>query len=144
MKGITEMSKTIELLPDEQVVLSSDNDALILTNKRVRYNSTVWGSSCFVSITLHSVASCGFVTKSYPAILILAALSLIAAFVQHGQSTTLFVILAIAFIVAYVLTRRAVMAISSNGGETILVPTKGMNQDSLTKFIDALEKHKLR
>ena len=138
------MSKSIELLVDEQIVLSSDNDALILTTKRVRYQSTVWGSSELVSITLGSVASCGFETKSYPITLILAAILLVVAFVQRGSIAEYLVLLSVVFIIAYFLTRRAVLSISSNGGQSIVVPTKGMNQDSITKFIDALEKQKLK
>jgi len=60
------MSKAVELVPGEQVVLRSDEDTLVLTTKRVRYDAVVLGRSKFISITLDSVASCGLATRSYP------------------------------------------------------------------------------
>ena len=137
------MSNEIGLLADEQIVLSADNDVLILTSKRVRYRSTLWGRSDLVSITLDSVASCGLTTRSYPIALIIAAALLVIAFIERNDAATYLVLLSVILVVAYFLTRRAVLSISSNGGQAILVPTKGMSPDSITKFIDALEKQKL-
>ena len=138
------MGNVIEMLKDEQVVLSSENDALILTTERVRYKSEVWGSSELVSMTLNSVASCVYKTKSYPIILILAAIVIVVAFAERGDITAYLVILSVILVVAYFLTRQAVLSISSNGGEAIVAPVKGMSQERITKFIDALENEKLK
>ena len=140
------MSTKIALLPGEQVVMSSDQDILTLTTKRVRYDSALFGSSKLISITLDSVASCGLITKSYPILLLLAALAVIDALTQRGDAQWMFLFLAVAAVlaVAYFLTRRAVISIASNGGETILVPAKGMSRSSIVEFLEAIEREKLK
>lgn len=138
------MSTEIALLPDEQVVMSSDKDILTLTTKRVRYDSAVFGSSNLISITLDSVASCGLVTKSFPILLLLAALALIGAFTQRGDAQWMFLVAAAVLAVAYFLTRRTVISIASNGGQAILVPAKGMSRSSIVEFLEAVEREKLK
>ena len=138
------MSAQIVLLPGEQVVMSSDRDTLTLTKKRVRYDSAVLGSSSFVSITLDSVASCSLATKSYPLLLLLGALVLIGALTQGGDVQVMFIFSAAVLAVIYFLTRRAVIAIGSNGGREILVPTKGMSRAAIIEFLDAIEREKLK
>ncbi len=124
--------------------MSSDNDILTLTTKRVRYDSVVFGSSIFISITLDSVASCSLATKSYPILLLLGALALIGAFSQSGDAHWWFLVAAAVLAVAYFLTRRAVISIASNGGQTILVPAQGMSRNSIIEFLEAVEREKLK
>lgn len=117
------MSNKLALLPGEQIVSSSDNDVLVLTTERVRYNSAVWGRANLISITLDAVASCGIVTRSYPLLLILTAIASIAAVASiFTFGETMFVSLltvAGALVVGYFLSRRAVISIASSGGEAI-------------------------
>ena len=138
------MSNKIALLPGENVVTSSDNDVLTITSKRVRYDFVVWGRSNLISITLGSVASCGLVTRSFPLLLILAAIAFLGAFTQRGDALWLLIGAAIVLVVAYFLTRRAVISVASNGGQSILVPTKGMKRDAVVAFIEAVEREKLK
>jgi len=141
------MSANIDLLPGEQVVMSSDNDILTLTTKRVRYDSAVFGTSSFISITLDSVASCGLTMKPYPILLLLAVLALLGAFPEflfRGGMPWLTLGAVAVFAVAYALTRQAVISIASNGGQTILVPAKGMSRSSIVEFLEAVEREKLQ
>ena len=142
------MSNKIALLPGENVVTSSDNDVLTLTSKRVRYevryDFVVWKRSNLISITLGSVASCGLVTRSFPLLLILAAIAFLGAFTQRGDALWLLIGAAIVLVVAYFLTRRAVISVASNGGQSILVPIKGMKRDAVVAFIEAVEREKLK
>jgi hypothetical protein len=138
------MSNKIALIPGEEVVTSSDNDVLVLTTKRVRYDSVVWGRSNLISITLDSVASCGLITKSFPLLLIFAALAVVAAFTQRGGAIGGLLFVAVVLIVAYFFTRKSVISVSSNGGQTIFVPTKGMPRDRIIGFIEAVEREKLK
>lgn len=138
------MSNKIALIPGEQIVISSDNDVLVLTTKRVRYDSVVWGRSKLTSITLDAVASCGLITRSSPLLLILAAIAVAGAFIQRGDSLVGLLVVAVVLVVAYFLTRKAVISVASNGGQTILVPTKVMNRDAIIGFIEAVEREKLK
>ena len=138
------MSNKIALIPGEQIVTSSDNDVLVLTTKRVRYDSVVWGKSNLISITLDAVASCGLITRSFPLLLILAAITVVGAFTQRGDAIVGLLFVAVVLVVAYFFTRKAVISVASNGGQTILVPTKGMNRDAIVGFIEAVEREKLK
>ncbi len=138
------MSSTIALLQGEQVVTSSDNGVLTLTTKRVRYDSVVWGRSHLVSITLGSVASCGLVTRSYPFLLILGAIAFLASFSQRGGGFWGLLIAAAVLIAAYFFTRKAIISVASNGGDSILVPTQGMKREAIVSFIEAVEREKLK
>jgi hypothetical protein len=138
------MSNKLVLIPGEQVILTSDNDVLVLTNKRVRYDSIVWGRSNLIAITLDSVASCGIITKSYPLLLVIAAIAILAGFIQRGDNVWGASLIAGVLVVVYFLTRKAVLSVASNGGQNISVPTKGMSREAVVKFIEALEREKLK
>jgi hypothetical protein len=140
------MSTKIQLLPGEQVVMTSDKDILTLTTKRVRYDSEITGASSFISITLDSVASCGAITRSYPILLALAAVAAIAAIVKHDDSQMMMMLFVIAAVLAiiYYASRRAVISIASKGGDTITLPAKGMSRASIIDFIEAIEREKLK
>lgn len=138
------MSTKISLLPDESVVMSSDQDILTLTTRRVRYDSAAPGSSNFISITLNSVASCGLITKSYAFLPVLGTAVALFGVFQRGSEQIAALAFAGVLIVAYFLTRKAVISIASNGGQTILVPAKGMNRKTIVEFLEAIEREKLK
>jgi hypothetical protein len=138
------MSTKIALLPGEQVVMSSDNNILTLTTKRIRYDSALLGSYNLISITLDSVASCGLVTRSFPILLLLAALALIVAFSQHDEIQSIFFVATIVLVAAYFFTRQSVISIASNGGQSITVPSKGLSRNSIIEFLEAVESEKLK
>ena len=129
----------------EQSLLTSDNGVLTLTNYRVKYDAKGNGMSKFVSISLESVSSCGLITRSRPILLILAAVALIAAFAQPDQSARIgLLVAALAFGIAYFSTRSGVITVSSNGGESIVVPAKGMSRESIVSFLEAVMEAKLK
>jgi Na+-transporting methylmalonyl-CoA/oxaloacetate decarboxylase gamma subunit len=136
----------MKLLQGEQMLMESSGKVLTLTTARVRYEATERGRSKVVSMTLDAVASCGLATRSFPVLLALAAFSAVVgvAFVFRGSDGSfLFFLAAIVLGVAYLLTRTAVLEVSS-AGESIMVPTKGMSRDTLMEFVDAVDvaKHK--
>ncbi len=131
------------LLPGEQVLMSSANNALTLTNLRVRYTDARFGNSQYISMTLRSVASCGVVMRSYPALIILAVLSVIGAVAVEKQAPAFLIGAGVLFL-AYLLTRHSLIAIASNGGEEILAPTSGTSRKSIIEFLNAVEYQKLQ
>lgn len=130
---------------DEEDVMSSGDDTLKLTTKRVRAEYVYFGSSSFVSMTLDSVSSCGLITKSYPVLLIIAGLVM---FLGFGFSADFpieaAVAIAIICIVSYFLTKGAIISICSNGGKSIEVAAKSMSRSSIIEFLDAIENEKLK
>ena len=134
----------ISLLPDEQVVWSSDKEVLALTTKRVRYNSLEFGRSNLISITLDSIASCGLITRSYPIFLIVALFGVLIAFIQGGDTQTILLLVAAALVVIFLMTRGKVLSISSNGGQKIVMPAKRMKREAIVELIEAIEREKLK
>lgn len=154
--GDLEMGNSIALLENEEIVktLGNKDNTLTLTTKRVRDDFVVWGRTAINSITLDSIASCGAITKSYPFLLILGILSLLAsAFVVYNgdlyynstrQQVASLIVVGIILIVLYFFTRKSTISISSNGGRVIDFPTKGINRKDIELFINTLENEKLK
>lgn len=137
--------KTMPLVSGEQTVLASDNGTLSLTNYRVKFDATASGQSKYVSISLDNVASCGLVTRSRPVLLAIAAICGVLAVAVPDSSARIGLIFAgIAFVVGYFVTRSAVINISSDGGEGITVPAKGMARDQIVSFLEAVTTEKLK
>src|SRR5258706_9299203 len=133
-----------KLIAGEEVLLKSDNDTLMLTNYRVLFDEKGNGGSKCISISLESVASCGLVTRSRPLLLVLAGIAGLFVFVQHGPAVLGPLLIAFAFVAAYFFTRSGVITVSSNGGEGIVVPAKGMDRERNLGFFAALVKAKLK
>jgi len=136
------MSARIAFIPGEEVVSSIDN--VTLTNKRIRYDSAMGGSSKFVSITLDSIASCGLTTKSSLLLIMLGVLAILVAFAQKGRVQVLLFFVAAILGIVYLITRRATMCIASKGGQSISIPIRGMKRSSVIEFLEAVEQEKLR
>lgn len=137
------MGNGIEMLPGERVVLSSDEDILVLTNLRVRFSERASGSEQVVSITLDSVASVGLASSSSPILLILAAIAAVAGFAAGEQLLMVMLVAAAILVAAYFLTRKKVISIASSGGRQILAPATGLGMDACMKFINGVEREKL-
>jgi hypothetical protein len=133
------------LLTGEKVLMTSDKEVLTLTNYRVRFDQAARGASNYITICLDSVASCGLVTKSRPLLLVLAAIIVIGGVAQNDSGLKVMSILAAIILVgAFFVTRKAVIAISSNGGEQIIVPVKGMSRDEIIAFLEMLDDARLK
>lgn len=130
----------------EEVVVTSGNGVLTVTNYRVKYDASKKGNSKFVSISLESISSCGLVTRSRPVLLVLAAITLILALAQLGSAagSGLLLVIGLGFLVAFFVTRSSVITVSSNGGEDIVVPAKGMSRDATLFFLEAVMDAKLK
>lgn len=133
------------LLPGEIVLQASTNSALELTNYRVRFNAAAGGDSKQLSIPLDAIASCGVVTRTRPWLLVAAGICVALAALQHQSPMgALLVLVAIAFAIAYLVTRSGVINISSSGGEDIVIPSSGMSREQITPFLDAVLEARLR
>ncbi len=135
---------SLALITGERIIMSSDNDMLILTNMRVRLNAKNSGNSKLISITLDAVAACGLATRSYPILLLLGLCAVLAGLTQHNESQLVLIIVGVLLVLSYFPSRSAVMTIASSGKSEIIIPAKGMGRDAIIEFIDALEAEKVR
>jgi hypothetical protein len=135
----------MKLAAGEQVVMSSDGNQLTLTTLRVTLDQASAGASRYISIPLDGVSSCGLVTRSFPILLLLAVLAAVGGFVlKQKEATVGGLVVGVILVIAYFVTRVAVINISPNGGESIVVPAKGMARDKVLEFLRAVEDAKLK
>jgi len=138
------METSIDLVADEQVQHASNKGLLTLTSHRIRYRERRAGSFRLTSMTLDSIASCGVVGRSAPLLVVVGVLSLLGGLLAlKGSQQTAAVIIGLAFVVAYFVTRRTILSVASRGGEAIALPVRGMGPDELTQLVDAIERAKL-
>lgn len=129
----------IELLPGESVILSSTDNALVLTNHRVKYEASNGGTSSYKSIPLRKVSACAVTTKKYFILLAAAALFFLGMVMGNGQDAKIVsAVIAIACVVAFFLTRNGQLEVFSDAGCSIAVPTKGMKHEEVRKFAEAV------
>ena len=132
----------MQLLPGEQVVLSSDGDVVVLTTHRIRMHSVVWGQALIVSMTLDSVASCRYSTESNTKLLIAAIV--IGIIGLSGPGSGLLLGISGMLLIAYWMFSLVYISITSNGGSVLRIPARGLSQEDVVAFIDAVEREKLR
>ena len=134
-------------LPNERKLLSSDDDRLVLTTHRVRFQAKSFAFSRVTSLMLEEVSACEIATTSKPWLLVLALLFLLIglypATERNETPWTMGFVVAVFFGLAYLGTRRQVISVRSSGG-SINVPTQGMGLEKAKDFIDQVELAKYR
>ena len=108
---------------------------------RVIYNSISSGSSKFIAIPLDAVAYAGLATRSHPVLLFFSAFAGFVAFFGRDLTDAQAIVsgmVAVALIVAYFATRRAIITICSNSAEKISLPTQGMERESIVSFLNSI------
>lgn len=127
------------LLEGEHIIMNSRDAALSLSNFRVKYEAKAQGSSMYKSVPLTKISCCSLLTKSSPVLLVIAVLGLIACFVpQLEQLRIVGGVVAVVFVLAYFLTKRGRIQITSDCGEAISVSTSGLSHEEARKFVEAV------
>ena len=131
----------MKLINEEKTLLESNNGQLVLTTHRVRFDGkSTTGETKIVSILLDELCSCELTVKSYPILILLAALSLLYAFVGIN-STLAGIVGAVIFGVAFWFTRKQTLSLAS-AGAAINVESKNMKLVEVREFIDSVESTK--
>lgn len=130
---------SVGLLPNENNIMSSTDGALMLTNFRVKYESSNGSKSAYKSIPLNKVSCCALTTKKYPVFFLLAMLATIGIFASPtDQGRIMAAVVAIAFGLAYFFTRNGQIEIFSDSGTSITIPTKGLQHEDVRQFAEAV------
>jgi hypothetical protein len=132
--------------PDEKVLLESDNNVLVLTTHRVRYDAIGKGGGWadrteFVSILLEELASCAITHTSYPMLLLLALAGLLLAILIPDRAIV-GIAIAVLFAGGFFMSQRQVLRLSSTGGGQIQVNTASMTLQAVREFVDEVERAK--
>lgn len=115
----------MQSLPGEYLLFESPAGSFRVTTHRVRYERAGGGSAVIKSMMLEEVVSCALICRTYPILLLLAAVCFLGGIflslaVQHAGPVICGVIFAIIFAVAYLSSREQMIAVAS-AGATIFV-----------------------
>ena len=132
--------------PDEKVLVEADNNTLILTTHRIRYDAIGKGGGWadrteLVSIMLEEVGACAITRLSYPLLLLLALGGVLLAILVEDRALV-GIALAVLFAGGFFLSQRQVLLITATGGSKIQVNTGGMALQAIRDFVDEIEKAK--
>jgi hypothetical protein len=130
----------MKLLPNEQKLITSNNDKVILTDHRIYMTEKEWGQSYSNSIFLEDVRSIETKYKSYIMFIILGVLFFLASIFFAGQTKSgglfLFgIIICIVFFGTWMLTRKHVISITSVNGTSLNILVKSMSEDAINNFV---------
>jgi hypothetical protein len=134
----------MQLLPDEEILVTSNQDKIILTSQRVHLSDKQWGRSYQITLFLENISSIENVYKSNPAFLVVAGLSLAVGLItvereyEGGMAFAAFTI-ALVFLVLWLNSRSHVVTISSNGGGKLNFLVAGMSEGEVQDFVDKVE-----
>jgi hypothetical protein len=137
----------VGLIKGEKVIRTT-GFGVTLTNYRIKQDLKKSAGAMSLNISLDSVSSCGLVTQSKWYLLILAVFVAIAAVVTFKSNNYPIGItcasVTVVLILAYFVTRRACIAVCSNGGQHIFASTTGESYENIRDFIDAVMEEKLK
>lgn len=132
-------------MQDEKVLLKLDNEVLVLTNYRIRYDGKQWGKRKIVSIMLEDLTSCEIICTTKPALILVSILIAFALAVRVNAITTVELIagliVACVPILIYYLSRNQVLRLSS-ASASIVVDTEDISIEAANRFLDVAENSK--
>lgn len=140
----------MKLFDDETILLSNNDNTVLLTTHRIRSDFGNSSDASLTSIMLENVSSIQLNSKSHPALLSLGGLGCLvglglAIYGRHEASAIggLILFVSIILLVLYYYSRKHTCVIASNGGSRIVFTTTNMKREALVDFIDKVEHAKM-
>ena len=132
----------MKLLPNEEKIINFKNEVITLTNLRINLTHVKWGQTYSNYIFLEDISSVETKFTSTPILLILSAISLLAGIVFNGSFLLFGSILCVVLIIAWLVTRKFMLLISSNGGTSISFEAHNIDDEAIESFIHEISKAK--
>ena len=136
----------MQLLPNEERLVSSNQDKVVLTNQRINLSDKEWGRSYQITIFLENISSIENLYKSNVIFVLLAAVSFLVGIMtlsevrgDNGTLTFGSFVAAIFFLILWFSSRRHVVTIASNGGGKLNFTVDGMTAGQVEDFIDKVQ-----
>jgi hypothetical protein len=133
----------MQLLVNEERLVSSNQDKVLLTTQRISLSDKEWGRSYQITILLENISSIENLYQSNPLFAVLSGFSLLVGIIILGQGrdsngTLVFGCFGIAFIllIIWLNSKRQVVTIASMGGAKLNFRVAGMSADQIEGFID--------
>lgn len=133
----------MKLLPNEQKLITSSDDDVILTDHRIYMTEKVLGQSYTISIFLEDIRSIEIKYKSKLIFIVLGVLFFLAGVFLSGQSSKseLFLaglIISIIFLGLWMITRKHIISVKSISSSSLDVPVHNMSEDKINNFVHAV------
>ena len=130
----------MKLLPNEEKLITSNEDKIILTNHRIQMTDSVWGQSFTISIFLEDISSIEMKYKSNILFIILGVICVLGGVYmggQNGGSESMIggLVLGGIFFALWWFTRKHIISISSDGGASLNFMVQGMGDEKIANFI---------
>jgi hypothetical protein len=130
------------LLPNEQVVVTSNGNKVILTTHRIQLTDKGWGGYYRIVFFLEHISSIEIRLISNVIFLVLAGLAVVFGVYLYGNQDNPFnvgAIAAIIFLMAWWFTRKRVVSISSYDGSRMNIEVNEMSQEDIESFIEDVQ-----
>jgi len=131
----------LQLLPNEQIITQSSNNAVILTTHRIYYEYSKKGNSNNQSIMLKDIITCNYRFSSQIIFLIFAGICLIGGFLgilNNDIHILRTLIVTTIFIALYLMTRLKYIIITSKNNK-MKIRLEGMKKEQVKVFINKIE-----
>lgn len=134
---------TVQLLPNERILMQSGSNELTLTTHRLRYERRRLAEGEMKSIMLEELCSCGYVKTGHLWLVVLGAVMCVLGYATRSEGLTqssgsLIMLVGAVCILVFFLSRRHVLSFAS-AGHRIEVMTQGMSTEQVAEFLDATE-----
>ena len=133
----------MQLLANEERLVSSNQDKVLLTTQRISLSEKEWGRSYQITIFLENISSIENLYQSNPLFAVLSGFSFLVGVILLGQgrdSNATFVFgcfaIAVVLLIIWLSSKRQVVTIASMGGAKLNFRVTGMSADQIEGFID--------
>lgn len=127
----------LSLFPDEQVISESNNGFVTLTTHRICKEDRQLGKAYNQNIMLEHITSCENHYSDQKWMLFIGIALIGAAFI-FIQARVLLMVVGVAFVIVYVLTRHNYIVIGSPSTK-MKIKTLGMKRENVLNFINRIE-----
>lgn len=127
---------------NEELILASENNRVVLTTRRIRQAES---KTDLTSIMLEKVSSVEVRYRRWIVILLTGIVCIGTGcflLVENRQEAVLLLGIGALCVLAYFLTRKHIVSISSDGGARIFFTTRGMSKETVLDFVERLEEAK--
>ena len=114
----------MKLLPNEERLLTSNEEKVIVTNFRIQMTDKEWGQSFNIGIFLEDISSIEVKYSSHIILILIGIICVLGGFYlggQHGsgEALTIGIVFGGIFFAAWWFTRKHIISISSDGGAAL-------------------------
>lgn len=135
----------MNFLANEEQILMSDENKVVLTTHRIQQTTKEWGSFYSLAFFLEDISSVELRAQNVPVLLILGGLAVIAGFYvgfqtgSRNQDAFIFIVIGLALFGAWLLTKQRQIKITSSSGKSMGIDARRLTQQKSEEFIDKLQ-----